>query len=644
MSTLILSVCALILFAAFVLVVFYLMIRWKRALLYTCIGFVTVGFMLYTASYLSSGMSLGNTFSAALRGMFSAARMLSINDDHSVLLEIHGTQWLTENVFLQIIFWLCHVAAVIIVNIALFSLFGRKLTDKYRLYFGLHNELYVIKGSDKNAFLLAENIVMHDGTFKRPDTKRLIVFLLQEDDDEKKIYENAARFNGIVKVINRNNNLESCLNTFGLNGKNMKKFYVVLMSDDASLSDDTRRVLEHAKRNNIAPDNLNVYVLTSSEWNRKKTETVIEDTEQKYPYTIHIMSEVDLVTREMIRTHPPYKCDLQFKDGKAARNFTVMILGFGTIGQQALLRLIMNGQFIGSRMRAIIVDNNINNLSKYFMHRYPGLNLCCDIDFSNNFDVQSKDFFSLLDKEAPDLNYIVIALSDDELNKQTALDIQMHYDRKNINELPFVAVSEKNGVVRAVKQDEKIFVFGCREDIYKESMIIREELDVMAKAVNDTYNGENPSEVTLWHDLDWETQESNRATADFIPAMLKLAEITKDELVNKTLLTDDVDLAETLAKTEHLRWNAFHVARGWRSISIDGMNQHFAANSDKKLCRNNSKARFHVCLTSWDELDRVNEAYSLIIQDVVDFKKYDRGITGRIPKYLELIKGYNHEQ
>jgi hypothetical protein len=305
----------------------------------------------------------------------------------------------------------------------------------------------------------------------------------------------------------------------------------------------------------------------------------------------------------------------------------------------------MNGQFAGSRMRAIVVDKDMDNVRDCFLYRYPGLELCCDMEFKN-FDVRSEKFFTLLN-EADNINYAVIGLSNDEMNKQTALDIRRHYERKEIKALPFIAVLEKKGVYRNGEQDEKIFIFGCREDVYKESVIIRAEADRMAKAVDDVYKEKYGGQP--WHELDWFLQESNRATADFIPAMLKLAKREDKDTIDKNTLTENDSLAEVLAQTEHLRWIAFHAAMGYLPVELEEIYRRFEKytgerNSREHLdyCRRDSKARLHACLVPWDELDKVSEVYKELAHRVGiskeqkrDFKENDRDIIKNIPLFLK---------
>jgi hypothetical protein len=639
---------ALISFVVFVLGVFYLMTRCKIITLCVCFFFVAVGFSIYTVGFLSSGEKAADILLAALRGAFSTARMFSLNDDYSFLVDIQGIKWLTDNKWMQILFWLSHISALALIQAALISLFGRKLIDSFRLRFGPHNEVYIIKGSDKNAFLLAENIVTHDGKEKQPDKKRLIVFLLENDKGEKKIHESAARFDGIVQAMDSDHDLLYYLNKAGLGKRNWprkeKKYNLVLMPKNESAPDDARLTAEFAKEKGVKPDNLDIFVFTSSEWDRETIEEITqtkEDNKRKYPYTFHIINEVDLLVRQMLKKHPPFECSgLGFSGAVASHDFTVMILGLGTIGKSALLHLVMNGQFVGSRMRAVIVDKNIDDLRDCFLHRYPELKLCCDMEFKN-FDVQCEKFFTLLNKKSS-VDYMVIALCDDEINKQTALDIRLHYERKDML-LPFIAVSEKDGSLHGVKQDEKIFTFGCREDIYKESVIIHEKSDRMAMAVNDVYKGKP------WHELDWFKQESNRASADFIPAMLKLAKLNEEDAIKKDNLTDDSSLSEIFAHTEHLRWMAFHAAMGYIPIGPEEMRKRFKNYTGEKnsqdhldFCRRDSKSRLHACLVPWNKLDKVSEVFRELAhhagnskEQKRDFKANDRNIIKDIPKFLK---------
>ncbi|MDR1148445.1 MAG: hypothetical protein LBK66_07420 [Spirochaetaceae bacterium] len=612
------------------------------------------GFFFYSYGYLSSGTSPADALLVALRGIIRTARMFTLNNDYGELVNEQGAQWMRDHLLPQIVFWLCQISALVIVQAALLSLFGWKLINWIRLHLGLHREMYLIKGGDKYALMLGENIATQDNPQRPPKKEGLVVFLIEDDDDEKKIREKTAHFGGIVQVLDKKHDISHYLGLInpGKWNRRRRKYYVVFTQKDTSAPEDIQLTVEFAKEKAVDPKNLDIFVLASSEWDQERIEAITQAKKgghRKYPYTIHIINEVDLLARQMIETHPPFECPgLNFnettKTGIAARDFTVMILGFGTAGQHALLRLIMNGQFVGSRMRAIVVDREIEHLRERFLHRYPSLGICCKIYFKN-FDVRDKAFFELL-KEINTIDYIVAALGDDGMSRQAALDIRLCYERKG-TALPLVAVYEENGSLHDAGQNEKVFSFGCREAIYKEAVIIREETDRMARIVHEVYGGNPP-----WQELDWILQESNRASADFIPAMLRLAGLSGETARKQQALTNDPDLAETLAKTEHLRWNAFHAAMGFRPISIEEMRQRFEKYDGEKntrahldFCRRDSKERLQVCLVIWDELDEITQVYRELARKVDnvdemnrDFKKNDRSIIKSIPNFLRAAK------
>jgi hypothetical protein len=578
--------------------------------------------------------------------------MFVLENDYGELVNEQGAQWIGDRLLPQIIFWLSNISALVIVQAALLSLFGWKLINWIRLHLGLHREVYFIKGSDKYALMLGENIATRDNPRQSPEKERLVVFLIEDDGDEKELREKAARFGGIVQVLDSNHDLAHYLGLInpGKWNRRGRKYYVVFAQEDTATPEDIRLTVEFAKERAVDSKNLDIFALTVSEWGREKIEAITqakEDGHRKCPYTIHIINEVDLLTKWMIEARPPFECPgLGFnKTGTAARDFTVMLLGFGTAGQHALLRLIMNGQFVGSRMRAIVVDREIEHLREGFQRRYPSLDISCKIDFEN-FDVRDRAFFDLLE-ETDAVDYIVVALSDDEMNRQTALDIRLCYERKGAA-LPFIAVYEKDSGPHDTGRDEKIFSFGCREAVYKEAVIIREETDRMARVVHEVYGGNPP-----WQELDWVLQESNRASADFIPAMLALAGLSGEAAGKQQTLANEPDLAETLAKTEHLRWNAFHAAMGFRPMGLEEMRRRFEKYDGERntrdhldFCRRDSKERLQVCLATWDELDAITGAYRELArkadnakEQTRDFKDNDRYIIESIPKFLQAAMG-----
>jgi hypothetical protein len=217
----------IILFFLFAFLVFYIMTRDRYIIWKICAGLFAfssiAGFSIYSYGYLLSGSSLADVPAAALRGIFSTVRMFFINDDFGHLGSETGVEWLTGNFWLYIIYWLSHVSALVVIQAALLSLFGRKLIDYCRLRFGSYNEVYIIKGGNKNALLLGKSIATHDNRLKHQDTKRLVLLLTDDSNEAQEQYKEAAHFGGIVQTLDSNQNLVYFLNKTGLGKYTRKK-------------------------------------------------------------------------------------------------------------------------------------------------------------------------------------------------------------------------------------------------------------------------------------------------------------------------------------------------------------------------------------------------------------------------------------
>ena len=579
------------------------------------------GFIIYSLSF-STGEGFTNIFLASLQGIFHTIRLF--------IFETSELELYTDNILIHILFWISHLAAVVFVQATLFTIFGRNIIDNLKFRYGWHKDIFFIKGSDRYALMLAENIATNDKPGSTPLSERLIVLLIDEEDDSlEKARSLCGQFGAMVKVTDREQDILHYLTKAGF-GKNNKKYHFVLPPNNPAIVDDTFILANRsAEVKSINSDSLHIYVFTDNVWDRTKIVNITQtDNGEKYPCTFHLISENDLILRGMIIEHHPGTCSaLNFNEmATAERSFKVMILGFGEIGKSAFERLVLNGQFLtkdDTIMQAIIVDKEINQHKESFRLNYPAIEVSCDVQFYE-LDTRCKDFYELF-KTHNQIDYIVIALSSNDLNKQMANDIRLYFMQSK-QELPFIAVSEKNESQHYYQPDEKIFTFGCKDHIYTYAQTICESANSVAKAIHELYGGLIP-----WHKLAWFYQESSRASADFIPAMKKMADLCNGD-------------SEILSKVEHLRWNAFHIIMGYRPITIKEMKQRFKDYKGEKYtqkhmdyCRRDNNAKLHACLTSWDNLNLLSTAYRQVALEAVGCLKQILITKGYTQTELDII-------
>ena len=110
---------------------------------------------------------------------------------------------------------------------------------------------------------------------------------------------------------------------------------------------------------------------------------------------------------------------------------------------------------------------------------------------------------------------------------------------------------------------------------------------------------------------------------------------TEAELCEFEELTKNEATMEVLMKNEHERWNAFMRSEGFRTVDFDTVKKYAPFTCSHK----DEAAKLHPCITSWDELDLLQEKYNELQKSLnlkeSNFKEYDKKIVEEIPKIIK---------
>jgi hypothetical protein len=161
-------------------------------------------------------------------------------------------------------------------------------------------------------------------------------------------------------------------------------------------------------------------------------------------------------------------------------------------------------------------------------------------------------------------------------------------------------------------------------------------MDDLAMRINHYYNDPAGLPRDQWMACDYFSRMSCRASADFLSGYLgRLCEDHSKELTEEKL--------ENMAKTEHLRWNAFHFSMGYVRMSDETWEER--ANQFRKevamggvghiRISKDAANKQHACLVSWDELDVLSEKENEVTGKSVDYKQMDRDNVKVVLKLLE---------
>ena len=242
--------------------------------------------------------------------------------------------------------------------------------------------------------------------------------------------------------------------------------------------------------------------------------------------------------------------------------------------------------------------------------------------------------FKFLQDNAARLNYIVICLDD----RDTARDIAVHM----VDRLQTMGYSKNvytcdSKSVRCYSQYAK----ECETHwIYDSELLYSGELDKYAMELNHRYCGGKDANED-WKNCDYFGRMSSRASVDYLMPLIRRMK-TK---MNAGTLTHEQ--RENLAKSEHLRWCAFHYTFGFDVMEREEFIARIKARQDelrehgqsKIKITKDSKKMLHVCLVDWDELDEISRIENSITNGNRNYKDSDRMNVDMVTELMKNQRG-----
>lgn len=372
--------------------------------------------------------------------------------------------------------------------------------------------------------------------------------------------------------------------------------------------------------------------------------------------------------------------------GSVTSNFVSLVMGFGETGQEAVEFLYEYGAFVDKKatpnhsyrspFKCYVLDNNMSKLEGHFISGTPGV-VYKKIDEENEkalirfypFDFRSDIFFTeILDKISEELNYVVVAIGDDEQNMTAAVEILRYVRRKrqNLNDFCIYVRAYEKGSFKHLtdianhynsrlaknsdEKEKKIILFGQNEQIYTYELVVKDKYQEDGRTYYETYRSLQIDPVNddgTWEQRHNKTLEDDGITAkwermskirrkesqdrsnalhaqtkmkllqeavgkgnvkDFVSKVIGNRTGQQATITYPSLSPQERHLMLNLAMCEHLRWNAAHEMMG------------YVNNTKKHRCDELKKE--HNCLKNWQELDEEsnNAGYP------VDFKLFDFGV------------------
>lgn len=423
---------------------------------------------------------------------------------------------------------------------------------------------------------------------------------------------------------------------------------------------------------------------------------IVEDIAFKQEIEVRIIDSsymaVELLKADE-KNHPVRFVEIDTKNPTTVKSaFNSLIIGFDEVGRDSLKFLYEFGAFVDSNaspsaelrspFHCVVVDKRMNELEGSFVNFTPAVLSQKNADCSPLVELKScdclgKDFYEqvLCSKFCQSINYIVVAVGDDELGMTLAIRILNHIRRERAdlshmriyvrsyradkeNYMQKIATYYNEGYSHGLKEKEAawkneavIKLFGQSKNIYSYEMVVNEELIQKGRQYQAGY-------ALLKGDKSWDERRASLQKTGSLDSIRKLRRQESQDLGNalhadtkiyllKNALGKDYNWSDflrryfnevnmpqcegsydkinypfltpfenktilNLARLEHIRWIASHEMLGYTK-----------AHQDLHSC--DERIRQHNCLRPWQELDDESRA-TLNSEWPSDYKSYDFGV------------------
>ena len=388
----------------------------------------------------------------------------------------------------------------------------------------------------------------------------------------------------------------------------------------------------------------------SDGWNTRMSES-------KMDVEVEIVREESIVSRDFLIKNPMLDCPgikLDACNATVSGEFRILVLGFGVQGERLMSDMVCDAQFLDANGKRVPIHVDVADQDAASFGWFKGnCQVACqrfDIKFFK-MNVRSERFWHWL-RTRREYNRVVVCTHDDVVNLELANDIAnyygVHFGRSSdmISKVVFARVREHSLSGAVTRDDNKPYrVFGDSYDTYLPNALLNDKWNRGAVILNGIwYAGgiqrrkeelvKNPAyDQCCWRGMSTFDKESTRASLFHQRNILRLIGYRVSAGgTHKGTMSEDMESAvvekknkfiNVLAESEHIRWIAFHLLRGWLrwtpdEAELQKLVKELAGKSVKTNTLKKLGYKLHAALADIPNLEivdqmfkKVNEANSL---------------------------------
>ena len=419
---------------------------------------------------------------------------------------------------------------------------------KYILSF--FKEVYVFSELNEKSLVLANDI-------KSKNQRVSIVFTDVFEENEESTYElieNAKKLGSIcfkkdILVINFNNHSK----------KRSISFFAIGSNETENLNQSLKLIENYRDR-----ENTHIYIFST-----KIESELLLTAIDKGVVKVRRINEVQSLVNRVLYEQGCVLFDSAREVSDGNKKISAIVVGMGSHGTEMVKALTWFGQMDGYKLEINAFDRDPLSEEQFvavapelMSPDYNGVEIEGEAQYKitvhPGIDVTSITFANEISK-ITDATYVIVALGNDDVNINTAVNLRMYFERLKIHPViqAIVYNSQQKNALKGIKnyrgQEYDIEFIGDVESSYTEDVIIDSELE----------------EDALKRHLKWGKEEefwtyeynyrSSMASAIHMKARIqcKIPGATKSE---NELTEEERNIIEVL---EHRRWNAYMRAEGY---------------------------------------------------------------------------------
>lgn len=528
---------------------------------------------------------------------------------------------LLQTPVMQFLCTFIRICALYVTASTVISAIGAGALRRLRLWLSRWGDLNLIYGLNENT--------PDFGRLLQQEKRGAVVFIAAHTDDSAQAITNAGC------VLRTDDHALSAdtrfLRSIGFGRTKRQLTLYALDPDSANNLEYARKLLGSLKALQLDPKQLRLVILCQEDI----AVASLQAAPGMFGYgTVTAVNEPELAARTLVREYPPCNTIRFDENGKATEDFEALLIGFGHTGQAVLKALVMNGQFEGSQFRATVFAPDCTATSGYFARQHQALYQNYHIRF-RAADGRSPELYEYLDQRGNKLKYVAVCTGSKERNRLIAEELTAYFSNAGLSVCVYQCAS--GGVETRLCDGITV-----AHPLYTPKALCNDSLDAMAMILNHRYH--YPTDKTpaqTWLACDYFSRQSCRASADFLPAMLRAAGKTAEQVLGGDWQLSEVQL-ENLSRTEHLRWCAFHYCMGFSAMTDEEFQAR--AQAYRQQLENgqatirigkNMTGRTHACLVPWEALDALSEKEAAVTGNYVNYKALDTDNVLSIPQLLK---------